>query len=424
MTTMAKTRKALAASSVALLLALAAANVAYGYSDVISGLPSDEVPRIWLSWNAVFHQDTFITTDLIQEGGGSYYKTAPGGYITVGRVLDHSDGQNPGAADRIVFYGAANITEVSTGQGQNRHVLPVDTTLKLALGNLAVSKIELVSAGDTVVQGTSNAIDSVTAAALQVPASKFKDNGDGIIIYKTYFNFSVVEGADSFFDYNRDGQISNAALRQTDANRTISDRPFIAIYETPDGGLINLNTSPTFNADSDMSKTDNLWVGNPYAPVDADYVGGPRGDDNESPGGTREGDPNIWYTTAGTGDPLDTPLLIGELRGFSLYTVVNLYKNAYSNQFIISNGILDLEITDGRLYDWYFATTGLNPNQYAYSGLLSASMFFDLGRNALNRYEYLDDGTMILLQPLPEPGVGLLVLGSLGGLALRRRRRI
>jgi hypothetical protein len=241
----------------------------------------------------------------------------------------------------------------------------------------------------------------------------------------------VVEGTDYYFDYNRDGTIDNSPLDEAPGGpngRGVSDRPFVVLYETTDGAEMSMCNPPKTNFDADTgddgsspSMTDNFWVGNPYAPVDADYPGGPRGDDNELAGGTPEGDPNIWFTATDDGSDVYEPLLIGEIKNLYLLTVVNLFPASTSNMFMVTTGRLDVEFTDGRLYDWYDQRYEYGADNF--SLIMNASMQFTLAQDALGSYQYIDNGTMVVREPVPEPATGLLLLGPLAGLAVRRRRR-
>ncbi len=425
---MAKTGRAVLVSCLALFVSVGVMNAAYGNGDLIGEIVAKNLstpPEISFAWSAALHQDTFVTTDLIESGAGSYFDNAKGGYMTVGTVGSHPSTTETDALDRTVFYGAGNLDEVNITYGTNnvRKYLPLDTTLKMAVGNLAVSKVELISPGDTEVQGTANAVDSLTGANLVVPASRFEDtNQDGIIMYKTYFDFNVVEGADQYYDYNRDGEIHDAKLSSSSSSDyDKSDRPFIAIYESENGQRLDLTNPPATNCDSDTcgSKTDNLWVGNPYAPVDADAATGPRGDDVEGPDGTAECDPNI-HDINGFSDPL----LIGEIKSLYLVTFLHLYGGQWGYTAMVTEGNFDVEVTDGRLYDWYYSTTGANPMSHRYLGVMGGHMMFKFGLNPLGEFEYLKtDVDLILRAPAPEPATGLLLLGSIGALVLRRRRR-
>jgi hypothetical protein len=421
---MTKPKKALIVAVAALFLALGVTDRGLAYDDVIQGLDSigmKQTPEFWFSWSAVFHQDTFVQTNLLEDGGGPAYQNGTGGHVTVGRPGTHPDPDNTEATDRIITYGAGNVWEVNikSGSALRRRLLPVDSTLKIVMGNMATKNIELISPGDTASPGTATAVDSLTGTTLTVPAQRFTDsNNDGIIMYKTYLDFGVVEGSDLYYDYNRDGEIHDVRLDTAVTDHEKSDRPFVAIYENTTGPRIDMTNPPLVDHDADGQKTDNLWVGNPYSPVDADYVGGPRGDDAEAPAGTPEADPNVTDITG-----FDEALAIGELKGVYMLTVVNLFEHCKSNLFMVSSGCLDVEITDGRLYDWW-AARQYDPDNQLFRGSLNASMLFELGHGATNRYEFLDDGTLVLEgQAVPEPSAALLFLAPLAAVIRMRRRR-
>ena len=432
---MAKMRNTLVLGGAVLLLTLGTMGSAYGYSDVISGMESlgvTRAPEMSFAWSAVFHQDTIVTSGLIEEGAGDMYQRTGGGnegYIT---LANPNPGDGLDTDDRVVLYGGGNLDEVNVRYDGARRYLPVDSTLKMALGNLGTAKVELMPCGgDTATDGTATATDSITGASVVVPSVKFTDaNKDGILMFKTTFDFNVVEGANEYYDRNRDGEVHDARLTsdpardQYDPDYAKSDRPFIAIYESegPSAGRMDVTNPADFNADNDAVKstTDNLWVGNPYAPVDADYLGGPRGDDGDPSPGVAEADPTIT-DVSGFGDPL----LIGELKGLYLITIVNLNRYArWSQACMITTGRMDVELTDGRLYDWYYNLNGYDPDLFPYYSVLAGHMLFNLGGDPLHTYEYTkSDVDLITDAPVPEPAAGLVFLGSIVGLGLRRRRR-
>ncbi|MFW6159357.1 MAG: PEP-CTERM sorting domain-containing protein, partial [Planctomycetota bacterium] len=400
---------------------------------------------------AQFHQDTVLDTGLIDGDDAEKvflpysrtYRPSEGpAHVTVPSGVDPGDDSGDG---RVVTYGAGTINRVAvdgstiSNDDSVRRPLDFDSTLHFVMGNLAVKEIQVLTTtgafADTAVTGTANATDALTDQNLVVPAVKLVDGDrDGIIMYKTTFEFGVTEGSNPHYDYNRDGEIHDAGLvsdptdPRYDSDHAKSDRPFLAIYESTAVDPIDL-ASPTWtNADADTSGShvDNYWVGNPFSPVDADGTGGlyARGDDGDA--GVPESDPDITDTTGFDGEPL----LVGELKDLYFLTVVNLQKRARSNQFMVTKGIFDLEVTDGRLFDWYFApehASRTNPDFYPYRGMLNAAMMFDFRpwmSSATEDFNYFDGGLLILAgQPIPEPGAGLLLLGSLAGLAVRRRRR-
>ena len=381
------------------ILALVAGSRAYG-GDVITELLTADpgrLPEIRLSWDATFHQDVFVGTDI--GGAGSAFQTGNGGYVVVGQADLPLD-----AADRVVSYGAGNVTKVDYWDASDvRHELTgVDTTLKVAMGNLTAKSETLISAGDSSMTGPVGALDVLTNTPFLTNGIKFIDsNNNGIIQFETRYEFGVNEAGGAFYDYNRDGAVHNDPLTSA-ATGSVSDRPFVVIYENDNGTpQIDLTNPPSFDADGDGIKVDNLWVGNPYVPVDVPGDGG----------AGAEADPNISAMTSFT-----SPLLVGELRNFYLTTTVNLNATD-QNMFLVSSGYLDVVIVGGRLVDEYA--------HMGYTGVLNASLFFDLGSanfGVTNEYEFTDNGTM-QINAVPEPSVGLLMVGSLVGLAMRKRRK-
>lgn len=411
------------------VLAILAPSTASAYSDVIAGLNATfpdtaTVPsQVMFSWQLYMHQDTLITSGL--GGTASRYQGGPGGYVTVNRISQHPGESTSDLNDRVVMYGAGNIQDMTVADADgNSDILPVDSMLKVALGNLAVSSIQVLD-GDIATDGTASAQDSLTGKILtNVPAAKFADtNNDGFIRYVTSFNFAVVPGSDNYFDYNRDGQISNAPLDSTATDHAISDRPFIAIYESNDGQSIDLSTPPTTNVDGDASgsKTDNLWIGNPFSPMDSDaFAGDPRGLDGASPAGTPEGYPVISGIAG-----FNSPLLIAELQDIYLITQVNLASGATSYTFITSPGVMDATLTDGRFVQWY-----IDRAASVDSTAMNASLQFKLSDrfDPMTRYVYRDNGTLAINLTsggggqVPEPaGLAFAAIGALG--LIRKTRR-
>jgi MYXO-CTERM domain-containing protein len=410
-------------SWVAALAVVLAAGPAFAYSDVITGLRAvtepDEVPvRLRFSWQAVaMHTDVFATANLADDiaGGASAdaYQTGLGGYVTLAAPYA-ADGLDE--SDRSVSYGAGNVTSLSWWDKSGvRHELDVDENMKVALGNLATKHHTVLSPGDTATEGNADLVDTLTGTPLTGGAVRIDDtNGDGLIILKTDYDYDIVEGANLYYDRNRDGVV-DAGLLESPATGSASDRPYYAIYEG--GPLIDISNPPLTDVDGDGIRVDNLWLGNPYV----------RMDDAKDADLTPEAYPEFTDMGAFT-----EPLLVGELGGFFTFTTINLLvPEGDQNLHIVSTGYMDVKVTDGRLYDYLAETVSAkqgkvynpDPDELLYRGTLNASFKFVLGGDLFNELEFTDNGTLDLYAPaLPEPSGALAVLG-LGGFFLRRRRR-
>jgi hypothetical protein len=379
-------------------------SVAYGgYSDVVTAIaaesPSVMPERIRFSWITSFHQDRFLA------GAGIEPAVSPGagGYVIV---------EGPTVTTPVMGYGMGNIVDVKLTVGGTTYSVPIDSTIKGAFGNLCVASEKLIPFSftgpglDTATDlgATGVGVDVLTGAVVPgLPAVKYTDaNGDGIIRFVTSYKFGAAG------DYNRDGVIDSGALTSAGVGGA-SDLPFVVMYETTAASPIDLTNPPTFDADGDGILTDNMWLGNPYTPVDA-----------ADPVVTAiaDADPNI-SAMVGFVDPL----LIGEIVGMQLVNEVHLNLSSQSQSFITSTGTLDVEITDGRLLDYARGLPAYSDDLEYLAALLNASAFFTPGGDIFSEYEWTDDGTVdIIAPPIAEPGSLSLLLGG-AAMALRRRRR-
>jgi hypothetical protein len=412
---------------------------AFAYTDVLGGLEAmpgvKGVPHhMRFSWQAVaLHTDVFAATDL--GGAGDAYAGGKGGYVVLA-APDPSDGLD--ATDRIVSYGAGDVTSVAAWVNGAKTEMVVDENIKLGLGNLATksitsldfeydpSKPHIPPTFDTVVSGPAGCVDVHSGLPFLGPATKIVDaNNNGQIKFRLDYDFDVVEGGSLYYDRNRDGAVDDSPLLNATVG-SLSDRPFAVLYEGGPKLDITNPVPPGDDADGDgVSRVDNAWLGNPFGPVDvaADGTVG------------RESDPNLDDMSPFATDPL----LVGELTGFHMEVAIRLnpagglpVEQADQNLQVQSNGYMDLLVTGGRLYEYLAQTLSdangwtiePHPDEVLYRGTLNASFKFQLGGNVLTEYEYTDNGTLDLYgPPVPETPGMLLLAGPLAGLALRRRRR-
>jgi hypothetical protein len=405
---------------------LLCSSVSFGatYSDVVTALQT-EIPGVVpgeLNFNAecLFHQDTFVASDLLRLADGTLWTpdsvesfvspgaastVGSGGYIVVNNP-DYSDGAD--VADRVVSYGAGNINRDALYYGEVAGgSLPdfgVNSRLKIAYGNLATKAEVITSAGDTATYGYALAIDTqvpfdpMAPTFLIVPSVRIDDTDtDGKIQFDTLYDFSVDEGsANLYYDRNRDGEV--------DAN----DRAFMVVYEDDvNNSRVDLsNPTNRGDIDGDDVLVDNYWVGNPYAPM-------------------ADADTQI-YDMGNFSDPL----VVGLLENVKANTLIDLLAakanpDQQNQQLKFElTGTYDLAVTSGRLLDYYNTMSDLG---YTLSGTWNYATFFNLGSPDLNEVmEFRGTGNTYLYaleNPVSEPSAALLLLGSLAGVAVRKRRR-
>jgi hypothetical protein len=408
---------------VALLTVALAAGPALAYPDVVSGLDATPSPnqipeRLRFSWQAVaMHTDVFatanLTDDILNGADPDVYNTGPGGYVVLA-APNADDGLDE--LDRSVSYGSGNVESISWWDKSGvRHEFESDENLKVALGNLATRRHTVLSPGDTVTQGNGTLIDTLVGTTFHGGATRIDDaNGDGLLMFRTDYAYDVVPGSNLYYDRNRDGIVDDSPLTDP-ATGSTSDRAFFVIYEG--GPAIDITNPPATDADGDGILVDNLWLGNPFSPMD----------DVADPDTTAEA-----YTELSATGAMGEPLLVGELRDFFTFTTINLHApDGDQNLHLVSTGYMDVKVTDGRLFDYVADTlSDINgftvepdPDRLLYRGTLNASFKFQLGGNVLQELEYTDNGTLDLFAPpIPEPASMLTVLGALGALVLRRRR--
>jgi hypothetical protein len=403
----------------ALAAMLLCSSVSFGatYSDVETALKT-KIPGVvpfemGFRTDGFFHQDTFVVSDIIRNPDDSLWSPADGpapiaslgvpslqkgndGYIVVNNP-DYSDGADVG--DRVVSYGAGNIDPTwiyRVTEGGPQSGFKVASTVKVAYGNLATKAEVVTSAGDTSTQAYAWALDTYTNTLSVIPAVRIDDaNSDGEISFDTLYDFNVDEGsANAYFDRNRDSVAD------------INDRAFMVLYEDDVNGTeVDVIDNPTLRADADGDTilVDNYWVGNPYAPM-------------------ADADPIIYDV----GNLVD-PLLIGYLENVKANTIINL--NAPDNELnqqlkFELTGSYDLSVVGGRMLDYY---NTLSPYGYTIDGTWNYITFFDLGSpNLATVMEFSGGGNNFLYtfeNPVSEPSAALLLLGSLAGVAVRKRRR-
>jgi len=388
----------------ALAAMLLCSSVSFGatYSDVVTALQT-EIPGVVpeeMTFNAtcLFHQDSFVQSDLIRRAsdngiwtpadgvdfidptGTSAFGGGVGGYIVVNNP-DYSNGA--GVDDRVVSYGAGNIAREDLAYKVGASVGEFDVTsrLKVAYGNLA-TKAEIALFGDVATYGYAVAQDTQTGGYSIIPSVRIDDtNADGMIEFDTIYDFNVDEGsANAYFDRNRDGVVD------------VNDRAFMVVYEGTERVPL----------DQPRPVTD-YWVGNPYSP-DALSL------------------PEISETT-GFGDPL----VVGYLQDVKANTTINLLGNTdvqdQQLEFVLT-GLYNLSVVDGRLLDYFDTMSALG---YTLTGTWNYNNTFSLGSPDLTQYmEFRGGGPTNLYaqeNPVSEPSAALLLLGSLAGVAVRKRRR-
>jgi hypothetical protein len=415
---------------------LLCSSVSFGatYSDVVTALQT-EIPGVVpgeLNFNAecLFHQDTFVASDLLRLADGTLWTpdsvesfvspgaastVGSGGYIVVNNP-DYSDGAD--VADRVVSYGAGNINRDALYYGEvaggSLTDFEVSSRLKIAYGNLATKTEVITSAGDTATYGYALAIDTQVPfdpdapVYLIVPSVRIDDtDNDGKIQFDTLYDFSVDEGsANLYYDRNRDGEVD------------INDRAFMVVYEDDkDNSRVNLSNPTDPDIDGDGVLVDNYWVGNPYAPM-------------------ADADPEI-YKIGNFADPL----VIGYLENVKANTTINLVaaeekpKEANQQLKFELTATYDLAVVGGRLLDYYNTMSTLG---YTLNGTWNYDILFNLGSPDdgeelwspelnVNRFmEFRGTGNTYLYtfeNPVSEPSAALLLLGSLAGVAVRKRRR-
>jgi hypothetical protein len=413
----------------------------------------------WASWDVIDPTKTIpywylppapvvYTYDDGAPASGAYFVLADGRKDPAADAVNEDEGRNT-CASRVVSFGGGNDTGISTWSyvatpGDTDTGLVVDTNSKIVLGNGATRSEALIAGSpDAEFAGYALGFDTLTGTMVPdlstpdpddlipnpadffvVPAKMFVDaNDDSMITFDTLYDFDVDEAGGLYYDRNRDGEVHDVLMNADEVDADKSDRPFIAVYETDDGTLAPLNNPSGIDADGDGREVDDYWVGNPFAPVDADAVDHCRGTDGGTgPEAEYDSPAHDPYDLTSTGT-LGEPLFVGEPAHFKVRNLVDMTPPAGQGQqlYVEHTGEYDLQVTDGRLYD-YYVDNGAVPTSI--KGIWNASFTYDFGNPDLTRYmEWTDDGTVHLYStPVPEPAGALLLLGSLAGLAVRRRR--
>jgi hypothetical protein len=465
--------------AVVALVVVGTASTAFGFSDMLTELSTalpGKVPfELTLSMKLRMHGDTFAVTDLLTKNGGADLWTPADGFGTWDApapvLRTYTDGAAPGEAyitladgrnepaldalnaaaglntcsGRIVNFGAGNDAgalstwSYAANEGGPDTGLPVGTNSKIALGNIATATEALLDGGDTEVSGYALAFDTLTGTMIPdvstpnpndvipnpadyflCPAKKFVDSDDDVQIeFDTIYDFNVVEGGGLYYDRNRDGEVHDVRLDMDETDADKSDRAYFVVYETDDGTFAPLNNPSGLDCDGDGREVDDYWLGNPFAPVDADNPATCRGADG---GVGRESCPDI--TSVGT---LGELLIVAEALNFRARNTVDMTPPPGQGQqlFIKHVGEYDLVVTDGRLYDYYVANSPYPEDYFSINGIMNASFTYGLGNPDLTRYmEWTDDGTVhIYSVPIPEPTGAVLLLGSVVGMIVRRKRK-
>jgi hypothetical protein len=398
----------------------------FAASTVLDSLPGG-VHDVQFGGNAptFAHSDHFAVSPVTAAGAGQ----SSSGAVVYSDF--NSNGVFNSGADRIL---RATLAKTSILYGGGEATFSVDGSavvtsneLTFAFGNLQETTSALHSGGDG--SGTTGSVSIFDSLLGGAPAAgtgvEFTDTDAGDTIEMG----SVFDLDGTYGDYNRDGSDDADGGRPTDSYGTDKDRPFLAVWEdvSPD---YTPEQIPSSDADADASgvTVDNLWVGNPEAPVDI------TGDGNA----TAEADTGLT-DMSGFSKLLalfvfDTDLPTGK-RPFATITTIDVLSPNLSNVQIVglntttlrpqSNTTATVELVGGRLYDvlcpdnrWLFTLSG----QYQFDPLDGSDVRFE--------FEFFDTPTLRAeverCGRTPEPTTMALFLTStlgLAGISIRRRRK-